>query len=269
MLCTPGDSVELRLQWHLNVGYFQCEHTMWIYILFIVLIILKFWHSDDNMSWLRWCTIDSPESRLNNFICLVASWGLSCQWCFVLLIHVSHLHTLIYRIITLILIVNPPLHILYMENNLRSWCYSWVTSKSPSNNCLLCFLGEKWIVGVYCLLHTLKRVFWNLQCQMHCLKVLPPQLKSLTHSKGRSTGMDWLNYSLCFPYVVQLETLPLILTCVFSLKKTICEAFFYLVCVFKKKMSTFVYCWCLLSGSVGWTCLSVAIFRARFFLLCS
>lgn len=126
--------------------------------------------------------------------------------------------------------------------------------------------------GTHCLLHTFldKRVFCNLQCQMCSLKSclrLPPEKWSRLKLHREVSRRGRMNIVYAFhvcssSLIVQVAALFLILTLMFLFLSwaSLPGAILYLMCVFFKKDDYICVLLVPLSGSVGWTCLSAAIF---------
>lgn len=113
---------------------------------------------------------------------------------------------------------------------------------------------------------------------MHSLKSclhLPPEKSSLLTFHREVNRRGRMKYSLCFPYVQfhgNCTTCNLVSytdSCLFFLSYGLFARRYIVfdVCIFKKKNDDYI-CVLLvpLSGSVGWTCLSAAIFRPGFLL---
>lgn len=141
--------------------------------------------------------------------------------------------------------------------------------------------GGLWEPTASCIRSLIKKVFRNLQCQMHSLKS-PAYIYHQTndpfkHSKGRSAGVDRWNIVYAFrmyssTVIVQRAILFLILTPMFFFfpMASLQGSILYLMCVFlKKEMTTSVYCWCLCQVQlVGLVCL-LPFLDQGFYLLCS
>lgn len=139
--------------------------------------------------------------------------------------------------------------------------------------------GGLWESTASCMHLLNKRVFRNLQCQMHSLKSclhLPPEKWSLLTFQREVDRRGQMKYSLCFPYVQFHGNCT---TCNFvsdnashvflSYGLFARQYIVFDVCVFKKKEYYICVLSVPLSGSVDWTCLSAAILDRGFYLLCS
>lgn len=134
--------------------------------------------------------------------------------------------------------------------------------------------GRLWQSTASCIHLMNKRVFCNLQCQMHSLRSclhLPSEKWSLLAFQREVNRSGQMNYSLCFQYRVSLIVQLVTLLC-FTFVWPLCKAVYCIWCVYflKKYIDDYIRVLLVpLSGSVGWTCLCATIFFSAQGFSCS